>query len=439
MKPLTIHPQKHSCPKWKRWFAFLISLFFALLSDEISAAHAVDIVPELKADNRSLDDLLRQIETFDPAFYRIEKDFQRSTNDPMRFAYNGLSHYSSTVSSNVLNFLAKLGYKQTYYWTRYGQGSTVFSESLLGVKYLLSDHETLSKPYRPCFTEEGVTVFENPYAFPIGFSAENDLVLETGLYSTDLFQIQNNLFQTFAGERTDRLLNEANGITRRLENLQPFTEENESGYRKINPATDGFLTWEIQIERSDPLYFLIDTPYRGNTAVAEVFINDGSGESYLSQDRYGILPLGRFAPSETVTIRLKLLQPQLALGEPTFVYEDLAALSVLSQKMQAKAVALQKISSSHLAGTVTVPAEDSYLFFSIPFDEGWTIRIDGIETASIPVFGALTAVPVTPGTHSVDLRYRPPGFLIGAGISAAAVILLAAWLILRKRRGAGNP
>ncbi|MHC1773117.1 MAG: YfhO family protein [Flexilinea sp.] len=147
-----------------------------------------------------------QLEQQDTGFFRLEKDFQRDINDSMQFSYNGISHYSSTVKPVIMSFLSKLGFNQTYYWTRYGRGSTVFADSLLGIKYLLSKNGSIPKPYTKNFTENGITVFENPFALPVGFAAGQSLVLGTDIYSDNLFEIQNSIFQSLSGDKGRVLL-----------------------------------------------------------------------------------------------------------------------------------------------------------------------------------------------------------------------------------------
>jgi len=72
----------------------------------------------------------------DGGFYRIEKTFIYNMNDSMLFDYAGITHFSSTQKNPIKAFLEKLGFRKYYdYWVFYGSGSTVWADSLLGVKY----------------------------------------------------------------------------------------------------------------------------------------------------------------------------------------------------------------------------------------------------------------------------------------------------------------
>lgn len=57
---------------------------------------------------------------------------------------------------------------------------------------------------------------------------------------------------------------------------------------------------------------------------------------------------------------------------------------------------------------------------------GWRARVNGESRPVEAAAGALLGVRVGPGAGRVELRYRPPGLVAGAAVSAAALLLLAA-------------
>jgi hypothetical protein len=63
---------------------------------------------------------------------------------------------------------------------------------------------------------------------------------------------------------------------------------------------------------------------------------------------------------------------------------------------------------------------------------GWSVRAGVRGGRSVPLdpdAGLLLAVPLAPGAGTVELSYRPPGFFLGAGLSAfgALALLFLAW------------
>ncbi len=104
----------------------------------------------------------------------------------------------------------------------------------------------------------------------------------------------------------------------------------------------------------------------------------------------------------------------------------------MCQTASLEAADLECVSNSHLQGTVQITDSD-YLLFTIPYERDWKIRIDGKEAEQVEVFDALMAVPVTEGTHTIELRYVPQGFIVGAVISLAAFMICILLLFLQKK------
>lgn len=80
--------------------------------------------------------------------------------------------------------------------------------------------------------------------------------------------------------------------------------------------------------------------------------------------------------------------------------------------------------------------QDGYLVLLDAFYPGWTADVDGVDTPIERADHSFRGVYVTPGKHTVVLRYAPRSFQIGSYVSAgSAGLLLFALLILRFRWG----
>lgn len=50
---------------------------------------------------------------------------------------------------------------------------------------------------------------------------------------------------------------------------------------------------------------------------------------------------------------------------------------------------------------------------SIPYEEGWTVKVDGKKVEPIVLFNAMIGVQLSPGTHEVEMSFLPNGFTQG--------------------------
>jgi uncharacterized membrane protein YfhO len=64
------------------------------------------------------------------------------------------------------------------------------------------------------------------------------------------------------------------------------------------------------------------------------------------------------------------------------------------------------------------------------------VRVDGEERPILRANYLLRGVALDPGTHTIRFWYEPRAFRLGAGVSAATVLLLAGGWLLGRRRAA---
>ena len=81
---------------------------------------------------------------------------------------------------------------------------------------------------------------------------------------------------------------------------------------------------------------------------------------------------------------------------------------------------------------------DNLVFFSVPYEDGWSAKVNG-ETADIEIVDTgFMAVPVTAGENTIEFSYETPGLKAGALISLAGVLIFAAYMtggyLLRKKK-----
>jgi uncharacterized membrane protein YfhO len=89
--------------------------------------------------------------------------------------------------------------------------------------------------------------------------------------------------------------------------------------------------------------------------------------------------------------------------------------------------AISKFSENNIKGTVTVN-EPKILFFSIPFDEGWTGKLNGADAKLYRINAGLTGLLVNKGKNDIELSFEPRLKQKGKLISLVSLIVLAALL-----------
>lgn len=81
--------------------------------------------------------------------------------------------------------------------------------------------------------------------------------------------------------------------------------------------------------------------------------------------------------------------------------------------------------------------KDTYAFFSVPNDVGWTAYVNGTEVDIININGMM-AIPIAEGESDIQFVYEIPGFKIGVIISLIAFLLWIAYWFYAKKLVVGN-
>lgn len=388
---------------------------------------------------RDMDYQAEHIKTYQPAvsyvknsdtgLYRMEQLTSVTTNDPMLFNYRGISHDSSFHKYSLQDFCDRMGLTSHGSIIHYDTNASLSTDCLLGVKYLLSETAPNSL-YEPIHTTaEGVTVYQNPYTLPLMFCTDA-ITAEAVAAPEHPFSYQNAVFTALSGNITP-VFNPCKDVRTSVINLD--IEESDIGitYTVQNPDEVSYIEYGITAATTGPMYafFQADVPY------ARLYVDDQEITSLNSNefDLYfnGLVPLGEHNIGDTVTVRMELTTDRLPLSTPEFYDQDTTALAEDYQLLTEDTPKIRQLSNSRFE--VQVDTAKAYLLFTVPYDKGWTVRVDGIKTNCEMAFDALMAVPLSEGSHVITMNYVPSGLLIGGMITLLSACMFVLFIRYRKR------
>ena len=432
------------------YFIFIISHFLNIYAD---AFHSIKETQENYISGNNLtylneyssfikdtDYTISKIKDNDNSIFRIEKTYFRKINDPMQFNYYGLSHFSSSEKSFVRTFMEKLGFKNHGNYTYYNKGNTTAADSFFGIKYVLNKDFELKKPYELDFTHNNIEVYKNPLALPIGFGVSSDILkLNNNFNSKDPFENQNALFECMAGESQANLFNFIEPFDMYTENLVQTNLDNSIKFKKINNNQDAYIYYKVKMPHTDNLYAYFSTnpinPFKSSEIKeATLYINDKPASAYSLDDGFNcILPLS-FNNEEDIIFKIKLNEEVFILNNAKFCCENIDVLKNYYNTISKEPFHAELVSSSHINGTISINEDDRLLLFSIPYEDGWKIKIDGVKTEKIKISNTLTAVYIDKGNHHVDMRYIPEGLIFGCTISIITLISFSLYFLFIRQK-----
>lgn len=400
----------------------------------------------------------------DSGVYRIEKNFQRTVNDAMAFGSFGLAHSSSTLNAAPIQFLRRLGFSYGGHYIRY-QGATYVTDALFGIKYVMEkstipekeekdedaeyvdgskpDEEeekevevAVSKHYKdhPVFangdSKEIMYVYENPYALPIGFMADN-AVADVHFDSWENpFENQNVLLSSLlSGEEQDFFKPiEIKDIL--PENAKPSTYGNHTKYVPRIEGENSHIEYLFDAPTEDMIYMYFPSSYERKV---NLWLNKDFLAYYYEGGNMSIQPLGRYSEGEEVSLITTITEKNEVLFKDNYIYyldEEMFAEAI--EELRSQPLEIESFKENHIKGSVTAK-EDGILFTSISWEPGWKIYVDGKRTEPVELADALIGIPVAAGTHTVEMKFFPKGMTIGIVLSLLGIAtLVLIWFYEKK-------
>ena len=89
----------------------------------------------------------------------------------------------------------------------------------------------------------------------------------------------------------------------------------------------------------------------------------------------------------------------------------------------------KRTKGNRIEGTVKGMA-DGYFVTSVPYDKGFTVKVDGHTVKTEKVNKAFLGFRIGAGTHHVKITYHAPGKRAGMLVSFAGIFLFAGWMAL---------
>lgn len=391
--------------------------------------------------------------------YRIEKNFQRTVNDAMAFGSFGLAHSSSTLNAAPIQFLRNLGFSYGGHYIRY-QGATYVTDALFGVKYVMEkstvpekkdedaeyvdgsvpeEKETevaVSKHYRdyPVFangdSKEIMYVYENPYALPIGFMADSAIADIHFEGWENPFENQNRLLSALLSEEEQDFFKQIEIKDILPENAKPSTYGTHTKYVPRIEGENSHIEYLFDAPTEDMIYMYFPSSYERRI---NLWLNKDFLAYYYEGGNMSIQPLGRYGEGEEISLITTITDKNEVLFKDNYIYYlDEEMFKEAIEELRSQPLEIESFKEDHIKGSITAK-EDGIMFTSISWEPGWKVYVDGERVEPVELADALIGVPVSAGTHTIEMKFFPKGMAAGIVLSLlGAATLVVIWFYEKK-------
>ena len=125
-------------------------------------------------------------------------------------------------------------------------------------------------------------------------------------------------------------------------------------------------------------------------------------------------------------------------NQDQFYRLDMDTFTETINRLNENPFTLTSFGDTKVVGNVITSQDSSLLMTTIPYDEGWSVKVDDRETAKQKMLGAFIGVPLSKGQHQVVFTYALPGFLAGCIVSTVSICLAVFFLLGLRKKAPGR-
>ncbi|BET04145.1 hypothetical protein MASAN616_00080 [Streptococcus sp. SN-1] len=408
-------------------FAILISLFI-MVEMSLNASSQMDgIAKEWGFASRSAyNRYIPAMESFSTyignQFTRTEKLETQTGNDSMKFNYNGISQFSSVRNRSASSTLDKLGFKSsgTNLNLRYANNS-ILADSLFGIQYNISENPIDKYGFQDVYQKDNLTLYENQYSLPIAFASQsvyNDVKFNEHTLDNQasfLNQLANVNFDYFSPIHYEK--------TENTDDLISVTSSSNE---------DAAIQYQIEVPENSQVYLSFTNLHFSNDKQKKVdILVNGEKKTFTADNTFSFFNLGYTKEKKTFNINVSFPgNSQVSFESPTFYRLDTQTLTEAIQKIKEQPVTVST-SKNKVFATYEVQ-QDTSIFFTIPYDKGWSAYQDDKKIEIKQAQTGFMKVDVPKGKGTITLSFIPNGFITGAICSFTSLLLFGIYNHRRK-------
>ena len=408
-------------------FAILISLFI-MVEMSLNTSSQIDGIAKewgfasRSAYNRDIPAMESFSTYIEDPFTRTEKLQTQTGNDSMKFNYNGISQFSSVRNRSASSTLDKLGFKSsgTNLNLRYANNS-ILSDSLFGIQYNISDSPIDKYGFQDVYQKDNLTIYENQFSLPIAFASQS--VYNDVKFTEHTLDNQTSFLNQLADVNFDYFSPIPYEKTENTDDLITVTSSSNE---------DAAIQYQIEVPENSQVYLSFTNLHFSNDKQKKVdILVNGEKKTFTTDNVFSFFNLGYTKEKKTFNINVSFPgNSQVSFESPTFYRLDTKTFTEAIQKIKEQPVTIST-SKNKIFATYDVK-RDTSIFFTIPYDKGWSAYQDGKKIEIKQAQTGFIKVDVPKGKGTITLSFIPNGFVVGAICSFTSLLLFGIYNHKRK-------
>ena len=394
-----------------------------------------------KVFDKTIEEEINNVIDNDDSFYRSNNLIYptKTVNKIYNQRYYTTTIYSSTYNEYYLEFLRdtfKTSMLEYNYFLIPASNNILFN-TFMGVKYSFSDYD-LGIGY----TKINNNTYLNEEVFPIIYASNNLMSIEEFSnydypYQTELL-LKNVIVEDNSYNKNNTTINKDNIEYQITSNDGVVIEKDENNDYVLKVKDKGHLVVTLNKELNNTFLFININGLKENkcsvgdnismtinnvknilTCKTWTYANKNNDFKFVISDK-NIHTLNIELTKGTYNIK--------SIETYTLDYDN-----IKERKNDLTSFNLTKFENDTIKGTINITEDNSYLVTSIPYDKGYTIKVDNEVVEYKNINKGFIGLPINKGNHNIEISYKTPFLNIGIALSIIGFITFAVIIVIDKR------
>ncbi len=342
--------------------------------------------------------------------YRIDRTNIHTFNDPSWYNYYGQTTFSSMAYENLAvlqNYLGMPGNNINSYY--YKQNTPIY-DLMFNIKYFIGDTWDI-KRYTLYYNQNDVIVFKSNYNAGLMYAVDKDIKLWNYI-NEDPLKIQNDFIEKTV--LVDNVLLE----------MEPLATD------YLIDSNRKFVKYTFK-NPGDNMYF-----YAGNSDIDFMIINESLYYIEENIDYYKkadeevkVFDYKKHKEKHIINTRTDEEFFTVYVGYNNYQYDSLYAYTIDDEKyiqaaniLENNEVLISEFNEYNIIGFIE-SQKDATIYTSIPYDDGWSVKINGKTVETFKIGNSLLGFDINQGQNNIELNYRSKGIIVGGIISLVSIFI----------------
>ncbi len=361
----------------------------------------------------------------DGRFARTEIDDAIIHNCPAMYHYRGLGQFASTLNSNTTALMERIGLEGHPGSNRFNYNETSpVTNCIANVDYLIAKNRKIDDPdFNYVMSDEDSSLYKSRYPLSIGYMLPASIRTWSPYDTNPFINLDDYVRAATSGKVKKVFVDMGPGEITGSNVSSYYISDSQVESELLDSSGTGTVSLKYTAEVNAKYYVYVAADYAEDITIE---CPEDLGDISVQSDCGSILNIGTMKKDDIFRVAVRFDPGQVGRITCYVCTLDQKAWDKAYRMISSSLMTVTEATDTHIKGTVDA-GEGGVLVTSIPYEEGWTMKIDGKDTEITELTGdSWISAGLTEGIHVVEFSFRPDGFIGGLVMTIASIIILIA-------------